>query len=92
MQGAPTFLFIAANSPTALVSLFPPKLHYVIPGTQTSPELVATYKGEVLILYEQGLARFWHLESGELRRSTDRKTAEGVLAQDQWTVWCVCTQ
>lgn len=87
MDGAPTFVFVSANSPTALVSLFPPKMHFILPGTKSAPELIATFNGEVLILYEHGLARICHLESRELRRSMDRKTAEGVLAQSAWRVW-----
>ncbi|GAA5940493.1 WD40 repeat domain-containing protein [Sporobolomyces koalae] len=85
-----TLLFVSCNSPIALVSLHPPELLFTIPGSTTRVQLVATTKeGEVLILYEQGLARVWDARTGELRRSMDRKTAEGVLREKDKasTVW-----
>ncbi|GAA5867444.1 hypothetical protein JCM8547_007506 [Rhodosporidiobolus lusitaniae] len=95
--------FISANSPIALVSLFPPSLLFVLPGTKSGVELIATRRegkegkegGEIMVLYEQGLARTCDVESRELRRSMSRETAGRVLQEGQgkegegggWTVW-----
>lgn len=83
-----TIAFISANSPVALVSLFPPAVLFTLPGTRSSVELLATTKDEILVIYEQGLARTCDIKSRELRRSMDRKTAEGVLQDEAWTTWC----
>jgi len=42
-----------------------------------------------MALYKHGLARVWDGETGELRRSMQRETAEGVLAEKEkgWQVW-----
>ncbi|BGP41867.1 hypothetical protein JCM10449v2_005861 [Rhodotorula kratochvilovae] len=82
-----TIAFISANSPVALVSLFPPALLFTLPGTKSAVELLATTKDEILVVYEQGLARTCDIKSCELRRSMDRKTAEGVLQDGSWTTW-----
>ncbi|TNY18126.1 hypothetical protein DMC30DRAFT_73310 [Rhodotorula diobovata] len=82
-----TIAFISANSPVALVSLFPPAVLFTLPGTRSSVELLATTKDEILVIYEQGLARTCDIKSRELRRSMDRKTAEGVLQDEAWTTW-----
>ncbi|GAA6050579.1 hypothetical protein JCM3770_001471 [Rhodotorula araucariae] len=82
-----TIAFISANSPVALVSLFPPALLFTLPGTKSAVELLATTKDEILVVYEQGLARTCDIKSRELRRSMDRKTAEGVLQDGSWTTW-----
>ncbi|GAA6003526.1 WD40 repeat domain-containing protein [Rhodotorula paludigena] len=82
-----SIIFISANSPVALVSLFPPRVVFTLPGTKSAVEVVATNKDEILVLYEQGLARTCDIASKELRRSMDRKTAEGVLDNGSWKVW-----
>ncbi|GAA6064483.1 hypothetical protein JCM10212_000363 [Sporobolomyces blumeae] len=85
-----TLLFVSCNSPIALLSLHPPSLLFTLPGTRSPVELVATTReGEIVVLYKQGLARFWDSGTGELRRSTDRKTAEGVLKEKEknWKIW-----
>jgi len=85
-----TLLFVSCNSPIALVSLHPPQLLFTLPGSRTPVQLVATTKqGEVMVLYKQGLARVWDAETGELRRSMDRKTAENVLKEKEkgWRTW-----
>lgn len=84
-----TIAFISANSPVALVSLFPPAVLFTLPGTKSAVEVLATTKDEILVIYEQGLARTCDIKSRELRRSMDRKTAEGVLQDAAWTTWCV---
>ncbi|GAA5853924.1 hypothetical protein JCM9279_007604 [Rhodotorula babjevae] len=82
-----TIAFISANSPVALVSLFPPAVVFTLPGTKSAVEVLATTKDEILVIYEQGLARTCDIKSRELRRSMDRKTAEGVLQDAAWTTW-----
>ncbi|BGP18192.1 hypothetical protein JCM10213v2_006247 [Rhodosporidiobolus nylandii] len=82
-----TVAFISANSPVALVSLFPPQLLFVLPGTKSAVELIATTQDEILVLYEQGLARSCDIASKELRRSMDRRTAERSFAEGGWTTW-----
>ncbi|GAA5825296.1 hypothetical protein JCM11251_006926 [Rhodosporidiobolus azoricus] len=82
-----TIAFVSANSPVALVSLFPPELLFVLPGTKSGVELIATTKNDIMVLYEQGLARTCDIASRELRRSMDRRTAEKTLKEDDWTVW-----
>ncbi|GAA5886694.1 hypothetical protein JCM6882_005860 [Rhodosporidiobolus microsporus] len=82
-----TIAFISANSPVALVSLFPPELLFVLPGTKSGVELIATTKDDIMVLYEQGLARTCDIASRELRRSMDRRTAEKTLGEGGWTVW-----
>ncbi|GAA6030192.1 hypothetical protein JCM8097_008980 [Rhodosporidiobolus ruineniae] len=79
--------FISANSPVALVSLHPPDLLFVLPGTKSAVELIATTRSEIMVLYEQGLARTCDIGSRELRRSMDRRTAERALADGEWQVW-----
>ncbi|GAA5916565.1 hypothetical protein JCM8208_007704 [Rhodotorula glutinis] len=82
-----TIAFISANSPVALVSLFPPAVVFTLPGTKSAVEVLATTKDEILVIYEQGLARTCDIKSRELRRSMDRKTADGVLQDAAWTTW-----
>lgn len=85
-----TLLFVSCNSPIALVSLHPPQLLFTLPGSKTPAQLVATTKqGEVMVLYKQGLARVWDAETGELRRSMEKKTAQGVLLEKEkgWRIW-----
>ncbi|GAA6002852.1 hypothetical protein JCM10207_001867 [Rhodosporidiobolus poonsookiae] len=82
-----TLAFISANSPVALVSLFPPALLFVLPGTKSAVERIATTRDQIMVLYEQGLARTCDIASRELRRSMERKTAEGVLSDGSWTIW-----
>ncbi|GAA5914045.1 uncharacterized protein JCM6883_007133 [Sporobolomyces salmoneus] len=84
------FLFVSSNSPTALVSIDPPQVILTLPGSRTPTQLVATTKqGEILVLYRQGLARVWDAGIGELRRSMDEKTAQGVLRETakEWRIW-----
>ncbi|KAL8287278.1 hypothetical protein RQP46_003730 [Phenoliferia psychrophenolica] len=78
---------VSANSPIALVSLFPPQLHFVLPGTKSPVERIATSGDEMLVVYAHGLARVCHIEGLELRRSMDLRTAAGVLAEGKWTTW-----
>ncbi|GAA5986281.1 hypothetical protein JCM11641_004880 [Rhodosporidiobolus odoratus] len=82
-----TIAFISANSPVAVVSLFPPQLLFVLPGTKSAVELIATTEDVIMVLYEQGLARTCDIASRELRRSMDRITAERSLADGGWSVW-----
>ncbi|BGP01800.1 hypothetical protein JCM10021v2_005506 [Rhodotorula toruloides] len=79
--------FISANSPVAFVSLFPPRHLFTLPGTRSAVELIALSQTEILVLYEQGLARVCDIASRELRRSMDRRTTESVLAEDVWSTW-----
>ncbi|BGP33827.1 hypothetical protein JCM10296v2_005632 [Rhodotorula toruloides] len=79
--------FISANSPVAFVSLFPPLHLFTLPGTRSAVELIALSQTEILVLYEQGLARVCDIASRELRRSMDRRTTESVLAEDAWSTW-----
>jgi hypothetical protein len=99
-----TLAFISANSPVALISILrpapgssspppPASLLFVLPGTKSSVELIATSKDEIMVLYAQGLARTCDIASRELRRSMDRRTAERALEEDgeggekRWRVW-----
>lgn len=84
-----TIAFISENSPIALVSLFPPQLHFVLPGTQSPVESISTLGDEMLIVYAHGLSRVCDMKEFELRRSMDLKTATSVLAEGGWTTWCV---
>lgn len=77
-------IFISANSPIAFVSLSPPRLLFVLPGTKSDVESLSVSGDEILVVYSHGLARAWSLE-GELRRSMDLKTATGVLGAGNWT-------
>ncbi|KAL7341421.1 hypothetical protein BJY59DRAFT_693274 [Rhodotorula toruloides] len=79
--------FVSANSPVAFVSLFPPRHLFTLPGTRSAVELIALSQTEILVLYEQGLARVCDIATRELRRSMDRKTTESVLAEDVWSTW-----
>ncbi|GAA5922792.1 hypothetical protein JCM1841_000709 [Sporobolomyces salmonicolor] len=86
-----TLAFISANSPVALVSLSPslspPRVLFTLPGTKSAVERIATRDGEIMVIYEQGLARVCDVESRELRRSMGRATAEGVLQESGWVTW-----
>ncbi|KAK4704763.1 hypothetical protein P7C70_g1446, partial [Phenoliferia sp. Uapishka_3] len=82
-----TIAFISANSPIALVSLFPPRLHFVLPGTKSAVQSISTSDDEMLIVYAHGLSRVCNIEGLDLRRSMDLKTAEGVLAEGNWSTW-----
>ncbi|GAA5900483.1 hypothetical protein JCM5296_001559 [Sporobolomyces johnsonii] len=86
-----TLAFISANSPVALVSLSPsvspPRVLFTLPGTKSAVERIATREGEIMVLYEQGLARVCDVASRELRRSMGRTTAEGVLQEKGWVTW-----
>lgn len=88
-RSADVIAFISANSPIALVSLFPPQLLFVLPGTRSSVETVATSSStnEILVIYSHGLSRICHVDGKELRRSMDYKTARGVLKEGGWKVW-----
>ncbi|GEM10247.1 WD repeat protein [Rhodotorula toruloides] len=79
--------FISANSPVAFVSLFPSRHLFTLPGTLSAVELIALSQTDILVLYEQGLARICDIASRELRRSMDRKTTESVLTEDGWSTW-----
>lgn len=87
--GGTTVAFVSANSPLALVELFPPRILFVLPGTKSAVESISTAGDEMLILYRHGLARVCDVKGLELRRSMDRRTAMGVLAEGGWTTWSV---
>ncbi|KAM0751154.1 hypothetical protein T439DRAFT_313451 [Meredithblackwellia eburnea MCA 4105] len=82
-----TIAFVSANSPIALVSLFPPQLHFILPGTSSAVQSISTSNDDLLIIYAHGLSRVCNIEGLELRRSMDLKTAEGVLSESGWTNW-----
>lgn len=92
---AATLIFISANSPVALVAVQlsdagnSSSIQLVLPGTRSPVESISTHveKEEVMVIYEQGLARICHLGSRELRRSMERKTAQQVLAEGGWQTW-----
>ncbi|ORY76900.1 hypothetical protein BCR35DRAFT_280286 [Leucosporidium creatinivorum] len=70
-------------------------LLFVLPGTASPVSSISISSppdpsaAEILVIYEQGLARACHLESRELRRSMDRRTARGVLKEREkaWRTW-----
>lgn len=41
-------------------------------------------KDDLIIMYKQGRARVWNLESGEFRRSTSIDSASEMLASGDW--------
>ncbi|SDA01421.1 BZ3500_MvSof-1268-A1-R1_Chr10-1g02649 [Microbotryum saponariae] len=86
-QLSQTIAFVSANSPIALVSLFPPALLFVLPGTKSPVISISTLKEEILVVYAHGLARVCDVTRRELRRSMDAKTARGVLAEGKWSTW-----
>ncbi|SCV73919.1 BQ2448_6349 [Microbotryum intermedium] len=86
-QLAQTIAFVSANSPIALISLFPPALLFILPGTKSPVISISTSAEEILVVYAHGLARVCDVKRQELRRSMDAKTARGVLAEGKWTTW-----
>ena len=81
---------VSANSPVALLSLSDPVgVWFVLPGTKSPVERLATHpeRDEILVLYEQGLARTCFIKGKELRRSMDYKTALRVLDEPGWRTW-----
>lgn len=82
-----TIAFISANSPIALVGLSPPRLLFVLPGTKSPVQIIATKADEILVVYGHGLARVCDVAGRELRRSMDFKTASSVLAEGGWKTW-----
>ncbi len=81
--------FVSLNSPVGLVSLRAdkPELLFVLPGTKSGVEVIATKGDDVLVVYAEGLARVCDVRGRELRRSMDRRTARGVLREEGWMVW-----
>jgi len=86
-----TVAFVSLNSPVGLVSLRPegPQLLFVLPGTKSGVEVLATKGDDILVMYAEGLARVCDVRGRELRRSMDRRTARGVLREEGWTMWYV---
>ncbi|KAI5481365.1 WD repeat protein [Pseudohyphozyma bogoriensis] len=82
-----TVAFISANSPIAIVSLFPPHLHFILPGTKSPVESISTAGDEVMVRYAHGLARLCHVRDQDLRRSMDWRTGSALLAEGGWTTW-----
>lgn len=82
-----TIALISSNSPIAIISLFPPSLLFIIPGTNSNVRSIATNGEDLLVIYLNGLARIWDVDAGELRRSMDLKTALSVSSEKGWRTW-----
>ena len=90
-----TLFLISANSPIALISLSPTsptittELLFILPGTKSPVSSISTDSkgGELLVIYENGLARVCAVDGMELRRSMRVETARKVLLESGWTTW-----
>lgn len=81
---------ISSNSPIALVdlSMLPAPLLFILPGTRSPVTIMSSnLNGELLVVYESGLARVCDVAGQELRRSMDYKTAVALLAEAGWVNW-----
>lgn len=61
----------------------------MVPGSEFPLVKVSVNESDMLLVYQDGLARIWDIKTQEFRRSTTADKADELLAREQWMTWKV---
>lgn len=65
---------------------------FMVPGSKSPLQKFCLNESDMLLVYEDGLARLWDVKTREFRRSTTTEKAEELLVQNTWLTWWVFHQ